>query len=277
LLLAILGSWSVAAVAAEDRPGKISEATRDPNGFLVHSVESPYQSGTTEIRVLVPDGREEDVRRPVVYVLPVEAGGGHRWGDGLMEVKTQDLHNRYRALFVAPTFSDLPWYADHPTLPGIRQERHFLEVVVPFIEGRYPARADRDGRLLLGFSKSGWGAFSLLLRHPDRFGRAAAWDAPLAQERPDRYGMGEIFGTTENFEPYRITKLLESRAAGLERQGESRLILLGYGNFRAQHEQVHALMGTLRIPHAYRDGPKREHHWSGGWVPEAVELLLGER
>jgi hypothetical protein len=276
MVFASLEVWASPPAAAEDRPGTVSDAKRDSNGFLRHTVESPYQSGTTEIRVLAPDRLEKDARRPVVYVLPVEAGTGHRYGDGLIEVKTHDLHNRYGAIFVAPTFSHLPWYADHPTNPGIRQERYFLEIVVPFVEGRYPARPERDGRLLLGFSKSGWGAFSLLLRHPDRFGKAAAWDAPLTQDRPDRYGMGEIFGTPENLEPYCITKLLESRAAELGQQGEDRLILLGYGNFRAQHEQVHALMRTLKVPHAYRDGPKREHNWHSGWVPEAVELLLGE-
>jgi hypothetical protein len=59
------------------------------------------------------------------------------------------------------------------------------------------------GLLLLGFSKSGWGAlFSLLLRHPDVFGKAAAWDAPLVMDSPGRHGNGDIFGTPENFEKY---------------------------------------------------------------------------
>jgi hypothetical protein len=266
----LAGGWAV----ADDRPITISGAQRDRHGLLVHTVESPYQSGRTEIKILTPEKREEDIRFPVVYVLPVEARTGDRYGDGLLEVKRHDLHNRFRAIFVAPTFSHLPWYADHPTNPEIRQECYFLEVVVPFIEGRYPARADRGGRFLLGFSKSGWGAYSLLLRHPDRFGKAAAWDAPLMQGRPDRFGMNEVFGTRENFEEYRITNLLERRAAIL--QWERRLILLGYGNFRDHHEQAHALMVNQKVPHVYRDGPKREHTWESGWVPEAVRLLLDD-
>jgi hypothetical protein len=129
--------------------------------------------------------------------------------------------------------------------------------------------------LLLGFSKSGWGAFTLLLRHPDRFAKAAAWDAPLAQERPDRYGMGEVFATPESFEPYRIFGLLER--GGAELRGEPRLIVLGYGNFRDQHLQAHRRMEELQVVHVFRDGPKREHTWSSGWLPEAVALLLGDR
>jgi hypothetical protein len=259
---------------ADDRPTTVSEARRDQHGFLVHSVESPYQSGTTEIRVLLPRDLEQGVRYPVVYVLPVEARDGNGYGDGLLEVRRHGLHERFHAIFVAPTFSHLPWYADHPTNTEIRQERYFLDLVVPAVEARYPARTDRDGRFLLGFSKSGWGAYSLLLRHPDRFGKAAAWDAPLMQERPDRFGMGEIFGTQENFDRYRIATLLERRAAEL--RGRERLILLGYGNFRDHHEKTHALLVRWQIPHVYGDGPKLAHIWESGWVREAVTLLLPE-
>lgn len=57
--------------------------------------------------------------------------------------------------FVAPTFSQVPWYADHPTDLKIRQETYFINVVLPLVEQTYPAQKSPDGRLLLGFSKSG--------------------------------------------------------------------------------------------------------------------------
>jgi hypothetical protein len=260
---------------ATERPTTISEATRDPNGFLLHTAVSPFQPGPTEIRVLLPIPQDAETRCPVVYVLPVEAGNAHHYGDGLVEIQKRELHRRFSAIFVAPTFLQLPWYADHPSDPEVRQESHFLKVVVPFIEQRYPARADRDGRLLVGFSKSGWGAYSLLLRHPDHFGKAAAWDAPLMESRPARFGMGPIFGTQENFEQHQVTTLLDRRAPGL--RAMNRLILLGYGNFRDQHEQAHSLMVELKILHVYRDGPKRQHIWESGWLTEAVELLLRDQ
>jgi S-formylglutathione hydrolase FrmB len=205
-------------------------------------------------------------------VLPVEAGTGNRFGDGLREVQKLGLPNRLGAVFVAPTFSHLPWYADHPTKLDIRQESYFLKVVVPFIEKTYPVQANSDGRLLLGFSKSGWGAFSLLLRHPDVFGKAAAWDAPLLMDKPGPYGSDAIFGTRANFERYQVTRLLARRAKELRKA--KRLILLGYGNFRDQHQQAHALMDRLKVAHEYRDGPARKHEWGSGWVGEAVALLL---
>lgn len=253
----------------------VAEAKRDAAGFLVHEVECPYQAGKTEIRVLIPDKMDKGKRYPVIYLLPVEAGRENRYGDGLTEAKKHDLHNKLQVIFVAPTFSHLPWYADHPTDKRIGQETYFLKVVVAFVEKTYPVEAKASSRLLLGFSKSGWGAFSLLLRHPDMFGKAAAWDAPLLMTRPDRFGMGPIFGTQENFEKYQITRLLKEQA--MKTDLAHRLIHLGYGSFREHHEKTHALMNELKIDHVYRDGPARKHDWHSGWVGAAAELLLHKR
>jgi S-formylglutathione hydrolase FrmB len=266
-----IGLLAVPALRADEAVA-VSEAKQDDNGFLVHEVRSPYQAKTTQIRVLRPEKIEKAKQYPVVYVLPVEAGTESRYGDGLKEVKKFDLHNKHGTVFVAPTFSSLPWYADHPTKPDVRQESYFLKVVVPFIDKTYPVRAEAKGRLLLGFSKSGWGAWSLLLRNPDVLGKAAAWDAPLMMDKPGKYGSGDIFGTLDNFEGYRVSKLLEGKAERFQKG--KRLVLLGYGTFRAEHEQAHALMDKLKVAHEYRDGPAAKHDWHSGWVKEAVELLL---
>ena len=252
--------------------GHVSAGRQEANGWFVHAITSEFQSGETEIRVLIPDGPKPAEPYRTLYVLPVEAGDGRRWGDAQQEVRRHDFHNKYRLVCVYPTFSALPWYADHPQQATIRQESYFLRVVVPFVEDAYPVRRDTSGRLLVGFSKSGWGAFSLLLRHPDRFAKAAAWDAPLAMSQPNRYGMDGIFATQDNFERYQITGLLKQRANDL--QTGTRLIHLGYGNFRDQHLGVESLLKELAIPHVFRDGPSRPHAWDSGWLPEAVQLLV---
>ena len=257
---------------------QISDAVTDEHGFRVHRVTSEFQSGETLIRVLVPDKINDNERLKVLYVLPVEANTEHRYGDGLIEAKKLDLANKHRLICVAPTFSHLPWYADHPTDKTIRQESYFLKVVIPAIEQRYPALAERDGRLLVGFSKSGYGAWSLLLRHPDQFAKAATWDAPLMKTAPDQFGMGPIYGTPENFASYQIDNLLRDRAAELRPKTDEkvtvRLIHLGYGNFRDHHQRAEALLNELQIPHVYTDGPKLEHTWHSGWLEEAVNGLL---
>ena len=268
----LLAAMSVASLTRANE-ASVSLAVKDKEGILVHTVLSEYQSAKTKIRVLMPRPLEKGKRYRVLYVLPVEPTDGVQWGDGLLEVKKADLHNKYGMICVQPTFSEMPWYADHPTNAEIRQETYFLEVVVPFIDRTYPTLAKQEGRFLVGFSKSGWGAFSLLLRHPMLFGKAVAWDAPLMMERPDKnlYGMADIFGTQENFEKYRISTLLEKQATKLSEP--LRLIHFGYSNFREHHQLAHRLMEELKITHQYRDGPKREHSWGSGWLPDAVQML----
>ncbi len=239
----------------------------------VHLIRSPRQSGETTVRVFTPKRKDIDLPKRTLYVLPVEAGAETRWGDPAEEIRKLDIADRYGLVVVLPTFSALPWYADHPANMSLRQEQYLLEDVLPLVEGSYPVETSPDGRLLVGFSKSGWGAWSLLLRHPEVFGKAAAWDAPLMQDAPDRFGMEPIFGGQENFEKYRITGLIRSRAATLRQR--CRLVLTGYaGAFRAHHTAMHNLLVELAIPHAYRDGPQRGHQWHSGWLEEAVSILV---
>ncbi|MDB5336998.1 MAG: hypothetical protein JWN70_2617 [Planctomycetaceae bacterium] len=272
LLCSLLTSICLTFLLAAEPPPQITAATKEETGVLTHEVRSEYQRGTTKLRVLLPDPLEPNRKYPVIYVLPVEAGDENRYGNGLNEIVQKGLHRQYPIIFVAPTFSHLPWYADHPTDATIRQESYLLQVVLPYIGEHYPTLKEPSGRWLLGFSKSGWGAFSLLLRNPKVFGRASAWDAPLMMADPSRYGMSQILETQANFEKYQLTRLLESRATEL--QGDPRLIILGYDNFRTHHQQARELLTKLQIPHIYRDGPQRKHVWGSGWVEESVGLLI---
>ncbi|NQU11232.1 hypothetical protein HQ590_10605, partial [bacterium] len=197
------------------------------------------------------------------------------YDDGLTVVRELGLHERHGLIVVAPSFADWPWYADHPTDPRRADESHLLRVVLPFVSAVCPAfgRSADPRPLLLGFSKSGWGAWTLILRHPELFGAAVAWDAPLMVDKPEPWEMPGAFGALENFNRYRVSTLLREQA-DVFRVG-NRLGLFGYGNFREHHQQAHALLEDLKVPHDYTDGPERPHHWASGWVPDAVDALVG--
>lgn len=248
---------------------------KSSEGWVTHAVVCEHQARPTEIRVLLPDGFDRAKKHSVLYVLPVEAAREARYGDGLAEVKRCDLHNKHGLICVAPTFAHLPWYADHPTDKSIRQESYLVKVVVPFIDRTYSPGKTNDeqpSRWLLGFSKSGWGAWSLIARHPDLFDRAAAWDAPLNMPRFDLYGAAQVFGTQKHFESYRVLPAIQKCQA--LRGSLPRLVLTGYDNFRSDHETAHRQLTEWNVPHIYRDGPKLKHAWNSGWVEEAVESLV---
>jgi S-formylglutathione hydrolase FrmB len=258
---------------AADSSATVQDAIVGEGGILRHTVASPFQGRETTIQVLLPSPTTTDAVYRTVYLLPVDDGKSQPWGDPMVEVLDRGLHNSCQLMFVQPTFSHTPWYADHPSDPRIRQESYLLKVVIPYIENRYPTLRSSRGRLLLGFSKSGWGAYSLLLRHSHLFSKAAAWDAPLGQQSPTKYGMCEVFPTQESFDSYCVWDLLADRAGQLATT--NRFALLGYGLFRGHHQAVHYRMAKLGIQHEYQDGPKRDHSWHSGWVPDAVRFLAG--
>lgn len=258
----------------------------DDSSAIRHEITSEFQEDSLPLYVLVPDSaaltrsdssEQVSQRFPVVYVLPVEANGEHRWGDAIQECLKQDLHNRYQMILVFPEFSALPWYADHPSDAHLRQESYLLKTVIPFVDSHYPTKTARQGRLLTGFSKSGWGAFSLLLRNPETFSAAAIFDAPLMMSHPGLYGSGPIFGDDRNFQRYRLSKLIEGIAAKPDGSGFAatppRFAIIGGGNFQREHDEFTSLLMAHSIPAVILSNEPREHSWHSGWLQPAVHWL----
>jgi Putative esterase len=243
---------------------------------LSREIRSLHQAGVTLLRTLVPQKTGADRTYPLVLVLPVshvsnERDLANQYGDGLVEIEKLDLHNQHDTIFAAPSFTEVSWYCDHPTKTDAAQEAHLMEVIAD-IERNYPVSKNPEDRHLLGFSKSGWGAWSLLLRHPHRFGKAAAWDSPMMMTTIGKWDTDRTCGTQSAFERYLPSKLV--REQGQTLGTNPRLILLGYGLFRDDHKRMYNLLNELRVPHVYRDGPSRKHDWRSGWLAEAVAQLL---
>jgi len=285
-LLATLTATQCCAAEPAAPRAKIDGPIRDEDkGVLRWTVTSQFQHGPNDVEVLLPEKFDLGRKYRVLYVLPVEPGIGGRYGDGLQEIRKIDAHNRHGLICVAPAFDAVPWFMDHATDAKMRHESYMLRVVVPMIESRYPTLGTADGRLLLGFSKSGWGAFTLLLRNPDVFGYAAAWDSPMMLQEPDwrQFGIDRAAGTVENFRKYQPAALFQSQAKHF--RDRTQLALLGHKSFgpgggsayRDEHTHTrwaHEEMQSQRISHAYNNEVKVAHAWHTGWVEPAVNGLM---
>ncbi len=246
---------------------------------IIRRIASPYQADSTTIRILLPDVLIPGETYRVLYVLPVIENDNRRFGDGLAEIRKYGYHNEFNLICAAPEFTSLPWYADHAMNMHQQDESHFIKTVIPFIDDHYPTLKSKEGRLLLGFSKSGWGAFTLLLRNPELFHRAAGWDigirvdaGPITEEEREER-IQRIFGGLSNFEDYRISSLLKERGHLL---GDSERLFYynTEGNRGPGGAEIHRLMVALGIPHRYLYEKKRIHRWDSGWIPEAVRFLV---
>ena len=254
--------------------GPTADAQRGVERFLVSSAA---QQSANAVEVLLPDsfGKDKDKRYRVIYVLPVETGTGGRYGDGMKEIRELNIHNKHDIICVYPTFDTLPWYADHLDHKHRRHAMYLKDVVVPLIEKRYPTMGKPEGRLLLGYSKSGWGAFALLLRHPDVFGGAAAWDSPFGYTDYTRWPKGwtDPFGSEEHFK-LNCPMLLLAEHARHFKDNPPRFALLGSANFKKDTAAMHEKMTAAGIPHIHDDTLNVKHDWHSGWVGPAVEHLM---
>ena len=207
----------------------------------------------------------------VIALLPVEQANSYQYGDPYELVRKHHLAQTYNCLFVFPDFKHIPWYADHPN-KTIAQESYMISTFLEEIDQLAKKPIPSAQRLLIGFSKSGWGAITLLLRHPQIFGRAAAWDAPFTLKAPDRWGTSEIFGTQENFNQYRLEHILTKRRPRLG--SDERLALSGYGSFKVDIDYAHQLFIRHNIPHRFANQTQAKHIWSTAWlIPLLNELI----
>lgn len=255
-------------------PVLVGLASAAASTITTHEITGPYQPTPVAVEVITPDTLAPGRLYPVLYVLPVAPGTSSRWGSGIQEMARAGIANQYNVICVAPAFSATPWFADHPNDPALQQESHFIKTVLPWVASHLPAQQERSGRFLLGFSKSGYGAIMLLLRHPDLFERAVAWDAPIDKTRPDQFRMLDVFGAEENFAQYAIPTLVAARAKELAAEVEPRLVLMPNRDGDHAMNGVHEQLVKLGIPHIFEPTDHLQHHWESGWAPRAAALVL---
>lgn len=247
-------------------------------GFQEFTLTTEYQSGPSVVQVLLPDQIDPAKRYPVLYILPVEGGTKSEYGSGMQEARKADLANKYGVICVAPTFNKAaPWYGNHATNPELRQEDYLVRALVPYIDAHFPTRPDKESRWLIGFSKSAWGAFTILYRHPETFGYAAGWDAPFMLDGENSgsdwgpMGLRANFGTKEAMAKNLPTRLAAENASWLRQK--TRLVM-GPGKFWAdQTRAMHSHLDSLGVPHVYRADLVLPHRWDTGWFPPFVEEL----
>jgi hypothetical protein len=120
------------------------------------------------------------------------------YGSGLDELQKLGAQNQYDATIIEPIFPNNPWYADSSTDPTINYETFVSTILPAWVDSTFdPSGTDKN--LLIGFSKSGYGALDLLFKHSTVFADAAAWDFPADMVYDD-------YGEAPTTAPWRISK-----------------------------------------------------------------------
>jgi len=135
---------------------------------------------------------------------------------------------------------------------------------VPWVQSHLSTTGSEQN-WLIGFSKSGYGAQDLILKHPDVFTLAASWDFPASMTSYSAFGADSEsgYGTDANFQASNrlTTAFVDARKAPFLNQ--NRIWIGGYGDYQPDD----ALLTSEGIAHSTETPTAMAHRWDSGWFP----------
>ena len=256
---------------------QVQYQSTDANGVESYQVTSANNGpGPQAMRVLRPTNPAPGVPHSFLYVLPVEAGLGNSFGDGLETLRALDAQDQYNLTIIEPTFGIDPWYADNPVNAAVQYDTFMTQELVPWAQKNL-ATTGSEQNWLIGFSKSGIGGQDLILRHPGVFTLAASWDFPADMSSYDQFGAdsAEAYGTDANFQAnYRLTTAFVDAHKGPFLGTNRMWIGNADGLYQGDMTDYDALLTSEGIAHSTEPpSAAMAHRWDSGWVPVALAAL----
>jgi hypothetical protein len=270
-------NWLGGAATTTTAAGiQVQYQNTDANGIASYDVTSADDGNAPQVlRVLAPTNPAPGVPHNFLYVLPVEAGLGTSYGDGLETLRALDAQNQYNLTIIEPSFAIEPWYADSASDASIQYETFMTKDLVPWVTQNL-AITGNEQNWLIGFSKSGIGSQDLILKHPGLFTLAASWDFPADMSTYDQYWSASDYGTDANFQAnYRLTAaFLDAHKAPF--LSNNRIWIGGYEAFQTDMSDYNTLLTSEGIAHTTETPQLMAHRWDSGWVPIALAALSQE-
>jgi len=168
------------------------------------------------------------------------------------------------------------WYADNPTDATINYETFVADILPQWVDSHFSTTGN-EKNLLIGFSKSGYGSVDLLLKHPDVFSAAAAFDFPADMTTYNALGSSTAneYGTQANFQNnYELNQsFVDTYKTPFTTQ--DRLWIAGGPLYGKDVSDFNNLLTSQGVLDTYSSLTGDAHNWTSGWVSNAVTGLFG--
>ena len=244
-----------------------SAETTTSVGVVIDTLEiDAIKREIQSVRVARPSHGQATAR---VLLLPAGEGSNSRLGDGFALAVDWLRHSPVSVEVAYPDFNVPPgWFADRPEIASL-PETAILELA------RHWRGAHSLPLYLMGFSKSGYAALSLLARHwrQQLFSGAAAWDAPLMLQEISSNSMLESYGSAGNFNAYRVDEKIPDLKAAVENH-HARIVLCGFSVWGKQVRKYHRLLVESGVPHDYAEAKRSWHRWDESWMTTCLDAML---
>jgi len=247
----------------------------DANGVQTYDMVSANNGyGPQFLRVLNPTNPAPGVAHNFLYVLPVEAGEGSQFGDGMQTMESLNAQNQYNLTIIEPSFGIDPWFADNPVDANSQEETFMTTELQPWVKANL-STSGTEQHWLIGFSKSGIGDMDLILKHPSLFTLCAAWDFPADMSTYDEFGSDSeaSYGTNANFQAnYELSaSFVAARAAPFTTN--NRIWIGSYSLYGTDVSDFDQLLTAEGVVHSTETPTSMAHTWTSGWVPLALAAL----
>ncbi len=185
VLVGLLGFAFVPAFAAEYSVGNSAIQVFEGRSLLEESLKSDLMARSMPYRVLLPEGYADETQKsrkyPVAYLLHGLTGSYKNWADF-----TKLAKSRFGTDFiiVMPEGAN-GWYSDSVSVPNDKYESYIIKDLIPAVESKFRARADRNGRVIAGLSMGGYGALKFGIKYPEMFITAGSFSGALDAAKYD--------------------------------------------------------------------------------------------
>ena len=169
------------------------------------SLKSQILGKEVEYSIHLPPDYESSSRRyPVLYLLhgySDDETGWTQFGEVKAIADKQHSSNEMTAMIIVMPDAGISWYINSFD-NKVMYEDFFVKELIPFIDGNYRTRTDRQYRAVAGLSMGGHGTLIMSMKHPDLFSSAAplsaaVWTDTEITGMPDENwsrGIGLVYG-----------------------------------------------------------------------------------
>jgi putative tributyrin esterase len=274
-LFLIVPMLSLASLPVSASPGKIENI----------SIRSAALKATKQVRVYLPGvySRQPNRRFPVIVALH-GLGGSERdfFAAGVPAALDRAIAKGVMppAIMVAPDGDNGYWtnHLSRSGRPGLRYGDYVVTDVIKAIDKRYRTLRHARHRALVGVSMGGYGAFSLVLQHPDVFGAGVSLSGALFPRAPTHRKLyGKVWGRPPNQTHWRRSSPIDLIRKLRKGMTSAPALYIHCGDkdplgFYAYAKLASRLLKKKGIAHVFSTTPGGRHSWRI-WKAETSKWL----
>ncbi len=125
--------------------------------------------------------------------------------------------------------------------------------------------------ILVGFSKSGLGAWHIARTMTDRVVATIIFDAPVARAELPPWGTQPFYADDQAWQKDLPLRTAQAFAAAVPEQ--HRLILISGAKFHDEMGSLSQALADIGHQHVFMDRRDLKHHWNSGWIEEGLARL----